>query len=191
MRKVFDRLEGVAIGMKMRLLAAGLAALLLVGCQAKAEDSTALGENQTEQYGKIEDIAGNEITVALGTMQEVEMSQPEAGAADAAGEEGQPAGGPGLGEMGTPPEGMPQGGQDAPPAGMEAGEAPDEEAPAMSLSQFVSSGESVTYVIPVNTTVTRGSGEDQMSANFTMLSVDMVVRMVLEDGVVVSMQIVG
>lgn len=193
--------------MKRNITAMLLAALLLLsGCSQPetAEESEASSAVIQSIYGKIKEVYGNEIVLALGEYESA--GQPGGGMpmggempqSDMPAERGMPEGerpnrgdggeapdGGGMGEMPNMGE-MPAGGEM--PSGMGNNDI-NQQAGRMQ-TQFTLNGEEVRYQIPVTAALTTGQGENQQELRFTQLAVKNIVCLNLDKtGKIVSLEV--
>lgn len=181
----------------LALLAAAL--MLLSGCGEEASSSGVVipevTEGQTVTYGKVTNIAGNDLTLAVGTLQEGERGGMAPGAGglseqETSGQENMsaPSGqetmeGPGRAAMA---EGMPSAPMEGGAAGDFAGEAMmmpgSGEGGAMAAPQpsvsLELTGEEETIRVPVGVAVYAAMGTRNISTDFTQISVDNIVQVV-------------
>jgi hypothetical protein len=176
---------------------------------AQASDSLELLEGQTELNGKILDLSGNEVELALGSMQEVAL-QGMMGASNAPATLGTSAetrkhriqrNGPGHRQALRRARRERDGLDGAALRGMPEGEMPEGEMPTGGASRamrrptalfhkFVENGETASYTIPVSAKVSKGSGENKTTANFTMLSTEMTIRVIRQGELIVAIEVV-
>ena len=207
-----------------RLIAIAAAALILMaGCSsdkteensvpaaASAQTEYVMQEGDTQVVGEVTEIVGNEVTLALGELEEKSQGgvkgekpeMPEDGSMPEMGEKGEmpemPEGGsmPEMGENGEMPE-MPEGGS-MPEMG-ENGEVPQmgEDGKGgnggrggkggKSSASVNKSGETASYIIPVGMTVSGASGRN---SDYSAISAGTVLRLTLNsEGYVVAAEIV-
>lgn len=189
-----------------RLIAVAAAALILMaGCSSdKAEENSVpaaasvqteyvMQEGDTQIVGEVTEIVGNEVTLALGELEEKSQGggngekpeMPEGESMPEMGENGEmpemPEGGnmPEMGENGEMSE-MPEGGK-----GGNGGRGGKGGKSSASVSK---SGETASYIIPVGMTVSGASGRD---SDYSAISVGNVLRLTVNsEGYVVAAEIV-
>ena len=198
-----------------RLIAIAAAALIMMtGCSSdKTEEKSAaasdaaqteyvMQEGDTQVVGEVTEIVGNEVTLALGELEEKSQGggngekpeMPEGGKMPEMGENGEapemPEGGnmPEMGENGEAPE-MPEG-MEMPEMG-EGGKGGNGGRGGMggkSSASVNKSGETATYIIPVGMTV---SGANGRNSDYSAISAGTVLRLTLNsEGYVVAAEIV-
>ena len=202
---------------KRRLLAAFFSiSVLFAGCgQANPPERDEMINDEAESVaveavsGRIREINGNEIILALGDWAEDGNSpdrparEPGQSREDGDATRGEQRGqndaqdNPGGGQSGGRPQGGAQGGQSGGrPQGGQSGDGqrgqggqnggPPNDAPP----EFVLSGDEKNYTIPVTATITTGQGDNRTEIRFTQLAVKNVVRLDLDsNGEIISIEV--
>ena len=180
-------------------------AVLLTSCatgENTSSQSAALKENQSQYYGRVTQVVGNEVTLEIGTL--AETGAAEVGLSE---DETQLDQAEEAVQSDQMPEGRPSGGER--PMGQQSGQESEGEVtqqPGQSQQDFQGGreamGVALTYTgeerqitIPVGVPVSRTMGESKMESDFTLLSTDQIVLVTQQtDGdqsVVVAVEILG